>query len=186
LAKGKKYYVDGKPRNPFKSNTDVIKAIIERYSFTDYEADAAATAYKDLLKSPELQAGLEEKLKSREKLPFLESIFPLIFMGEQISKFFLRLLILSVSRDSKTKDGKQHAAEGMLSQIVEHVDLNVSYDGVDFIGKKFFMDLFVRDMMSLVYAYGASLKHRDLMKISHPRGHHHVPFRTGQIPAFPA
>jgi len=168
LSKGKRYYVDGKPRNPFKANNDVIKSLVECYSFTKYETDAALATFKDLSKDPIWIASLDEKLKSRERLKFLDTLFPLVFMGREISRFFFKLLFISVSRSSMRtpKADKFKAVHGLLLEMLNNIELNISHDGVDYIGKRLFLDVYVKDVMLLLYAVGAYEKHSDTMKIA--------------------
>jgi hypothetical protein len=167
LTKGKRYYVDGKPRNPFRSNPDVVRSVVERYSFTRYEADAAMQSYKELTKDPAWTASLEEKLKSQERLKFLDTLFPLVFMGREISRFFFKLLFISISRTSDSRKSDRHGgAHALLLEMVNNLELNISYDGVDYVGKRFFIDVYVKDVMMLLYAMGALEKHRDTMKIA--------------------
>jgi hypothetical protein len=168
LARGKRYYVDGKPRNPFKSDIEVVRTIVERYSFTRYEAEAAIISFKALSKDPAWVASLDEKLKSRERLKFFDTLFPLVFMGREISRFFFKLLFISVSRSSmhSAKNAKYKAVNDLLLEMLNNIELNISYDGVDYVGKRFFLDIYVKDMMTLLYAMGASEKHSDTMKIA--------------------
>jgi hypothetical protein len=168
LTKGKRYYMDGKPRNPFRSNPEVIRAIVERYSFTKYEAEAALVTFKDLTKDPLWLSGLDEKLRSSEKLKLLDTLFPIVFMGREISRFFFQLLFMSVSRNAPNtvKNSKYKAAFGLLMEMLNNVELNISYDGIDYVGKRFFLDIYVKDVMMLLYAVGAVEKHSDTMKIA--------------------
>jgi len=168
LSRGKRYYVDGKPRNPFKSNPDVIKSIVERYSFTKYEADAASASFKGFSKNPAWHSSLDEKLHSKERLNFLDTLFPLVFMGREISRFFFKLLFISVSRNTSQnpKDSKYKAVHGLLLEMLNNVELNISHDGIDYVGKRLFLDIYVKDVMLLLYAVGALEKHSDTMKIA--------------------
>jgi hypothetical protein len=168
LSKGKRYYVDGKPRNPFKSNIDVIKSLVECYSFTKYEADAALVTFKELGKDPVWVGSLDEKLTGRDRLKFMDTLFPLVFMGREISRFFFKLLFISVSRSStqSAKAEKYRAVHGLLLEMLSNIELNISHDGVDYIGKRLFLDIYVKDVMLLLYAVGATEKHSDTMKIA--------------------
>jgi hypothetical protein len=168
LSKGKRYYVDGKPRNPFKSNLDVIRSIVDRYSFTKYETEAALISFKELTKDPSWVASLDEKLKSRERLRYLDTIFPLVFMGREISRFFFKLLFISVARSTPQaqKNPKYKAAHSLMLELLNNIELDVSYDGIDYVGKRFFLDVYVKDVMMLLYAMGAVEKHSDTMKVA--------------------
>lgn len=168
LARGKKYYMDGKPRNPFKSNPEVIRSIVERYSFAKYETEAALTTFKELTRDPAWTSSLDEKLHSRERLVFLDTIFPLVFMGREISRFFFKLLFISASRSSPKimKDAKYKAMHAMLLEMLANIELDIPYDGIDYVGKRLFLDIYVKDVMMLLYAVGALDKHLDTMKIA--------------------
>jgi hypothetical protein len=64
------------------------------------------------------------------------------------------------------RDSKYAHAYGLLSDILNNVQFDISYDGVDYVGKRFFLDVYVKDVMMLLYASGASEKHWDTMKIA--------------------
>ncbi|MFH1056164.1 MAG: hypothetical protein V1744_08735 [Candidatus Altiarchaeota archaeon] len=168
LSKGKRYYVDGKPRNPFKANLDVIKAIVDRYSFTKYETEAALLSFKELTKKPAWISSLDEKLHSKERLKFLDTLFPLVFMGREISRYFFKLLFISFSRTTPqlNKDDKYKAVHSLLMDMLNNIELSISYDGIDYVGKRLFLDLYVKDVMMLLYAMGAVEKHSDTMKVA--------------------
>lgn len=167
LARGRRYFVDGKPRNPFRSNVDVIRAIIDRYSLSKYECEAAMVTFKELVKDPAWGASLEEKLHSKERLRFLDTIFPLVFMGREISRFFLSLLFTSVSRSPRIQaDARYRNAHGLILEMLSNVDLDIPFDGVDYVGKRIFLDVYMKDVMMLLYAVGANEKHWDTMKVA--------------------
>ena len=168
LGRGKRYYVDGKPRNPFKANLDVVKSIVERYSFTRYEVEASMVTFRELMREPAWATSLDEKLHSKERMRFLDTLFPLAFMGREISRFFFQLLLTSVSKRKTTahKDSRHRDAHTLLMEMLDGVELNITYDGIDYVGKRLFMDIYVKDVMMLLYASGAFDKHWDLMKIA--------------------
>jgi hypothetical protein len=168
LSKGKVYYVDGKPRNPFKANPELVKSIVDRYAFTKYEAEAAMTTFREMGKDPAWVASVDEKLKGGERLRFLDTMFPLIFMGREISRFFFKLLYISISRSNANnqKNGRFRAVHGLLLEMLNNIELNVTHDGIDYVGKRLFLDVYVKDVMMLLYAVGAVEKHRDTMKIA--------------------
>jgi len=160
--------MDGKPRNPFTANVDVIKSIVERYSFTKYETEAAVVTFRELTKDANWVNSLDEKLRSRERLKFLDTLFPLIFMGREISRFFFKLLFISVSRTAPQlrENSKYRMMHGLLMEMLNNIELNISHDGVDYIGKRLFLDIYIKDVMMLLYAMGAVEKHWDTMKIA--------------------
>lgn len=168
LQKGKKYYVDGKPRNPFIANLDVIRQIIRRYSFAEYEVDAAFATFKELTKDDVWVKSLDGKLFGKVKLGFFETLFPLIFMGPEISRFFFKLLFSSVSSNDSISCDKSNynSVHELLMNVVENIELDISHIGADYVGKRFFLDIYLRDVMMLLYASGAEQKHWDLMKIA--------------------
>jgi hypothetical protein len=168
LGRGKKYYAEGKPRNPFKSNLEVISSIVERYSLTKYETEAALVSFKELTKNPVWVGSLDEKLYSKERLRFVDTLFPLVFMGREISRFFFKLLFISVSRTKAdlNRNGKYREVHGLLIELLNNIELDIPYDGIDYVGKRLFMDVYVKDVMLLLYAMGASEKHSDMMKVA--------------------
>ncbi len=166
LSRSKRYYVDGKPRNPFKANVNVIHSIVNRYSFTDYEAEAAMATFKELSRDDNWMGSLDEKLASRERMRFLDTLFPLIFMGREISRFFFKLLFISVSRTTDVTNKKYQGMHELLLEMLNNIELNITHDGIDYIGKRFFLDVYVKDVMMLLYATGAVEKHWDTMKIA--------------------
>lgn len=168
LTKGKRYHVDGKPRNPFKANVNVVKAIVNRYSFAKYETDAALATFKHLSKDPSWIANLDEKLAGKERMKLLDTLFPMVFMGKEISRFFFKLLFISVSRTTPqlAMSDKYRAVHGLLMEMLGNIELNISHEGVDYIGKRMFLDVYVKDVMMLLYAVGALEKHYDTMKIA--------------------
>jgi hypothetical protein len=168
LCRGNRYYMEGKPRNPFKANIDVTKSIVDRYSFTKYETEAALVSFSELTQDPDWINSLDEKLHSRERLKFLDTLFPLVFMGREISRFFFKLLFISVSRTKPQlhKNSKYEAMHSLLMEMLNNIELNISHDGIDYIGKRLFLDVYVKDVMMLLYAMGAVEKHWDTMKIA--------------------
>ncbi|MFC2163259.1 hypothetical protein ACFLRF_06215 [Candidatus Altiarchaeota archaeon] len=168
LKKGKRYFVDGKPRIPFHANEDVIKSIIQRYSFTQYEAHAAITSFRMLRKDKEWIETLDEKLGSNERMKLLNTLFPLIFMGKEISRFFFKLLFISVTRTTKEIElaSKYDGMHKLLLDIMNNIELDITQEGIDYIGKRLFLDIYVKEVMTLLYATGAIEKHWDTMKVA--------------------
>ncbi len=165
LSKGKRYYVDGKPRNPFKPNPDVIKCLVERYSFAPYECFAAMETFKYLIKDEKWLRTLDSKLDSKDRLGFFETIFPLVFMGREISRFFFKLLFISAAK-SDSVEKRYEKVHGLLMEMLSDIELDIAHDGIDHVGKRLFLDVHVKDIMMLLYALGASEKHIDTMKIA--------------------
>jgi hypothetical protein len=168
LKKGKRYHIDGKPRIPFHANEDVVKAIIQRYSFLKYEADSAFVTFKELRKDKKWLQSLDEKLMSRERLKFLNTLFPLVFMGREISRFFFKLLFISVTRTTQEikLSSRYNGIHKLLLDMLNKIELNITHDGIDYIGKRLFLDIYVKEVMMLLYAMGAVEKHWDTMKVA--------------------
>lgn len=165
LSKSKRYYVDGKPRNPFKPNTNVISSLVMRYSLTRYEALAAMETFKSFSRCERWIANTTKMLECGQRLKFYETIFPLVFMGPQISRFFFRLLFISARR--KQKETKRYSQlHGLLSAMLDDIELDIAHEGIDHIGKRLFLDVHVKELMMLVYAVGATQKHADTMRIA--------------------
>jgi hypothetical protein len=165
LERAKKYYVDGKPRNPFKPNLEIIKSIIGRYSLTKYEAEAAYATFKGMQKNNRWMGTLEDKLESAEKLRFLDTLFPLIFMGPEIPRFFMKLMFSTMSIQAGD-EGDWTQTQATLSKIASNIRFNTSHAGIDHVGKRLFMDVYVKDIMTLLYPDDALEKHMDTMKIA--------------------
>jgi len=166
LQKGKRYYVEGKPRNPFKPNVGVIRGLVDRYSFTAYEAQAAMETFKLLTKDEEWLRMLDSKLEGKDRLGYFETLFPLVFMGKEISRFFFKLLFISVSRNDAEKADKYSQMHSLLYDMLSEIELDTSFEGIDYVGKRMFLDIYVRDVMGLLYAMGSHDKHWDTMKIA--------------------
>lgn len=168
LTKGKKYMVDGKPRIPFEANTEMIKSIVERYAITPVESKAAMLTFNDLKTQDDWIQTLNEKLESEERLKLMNTLFPIVFMGHEISKFFFRLLVISVTRSTPEfkKNNQYDDMHKMLVNVLNTIQLSIAHDGADYIGKRLFLDYYVKDVMTLLYATGANEKHWDTMKIA--------------------
>jgi len=168
LKKGKAYHVDGKPRIPFQADEEVIKSVIQRYSFIKYEAESAMMSFKELKKDKIWIQSLDEKLMSSERIKFLNTIFPLVFMGREISRFFFKLLFISVTRssDEPQLSSKYEGMHNLLLDMLNKIELDITHDGVDYIGKRLFLDIYVKEVMMLLYAMGAVEKHWDTMKVA--------------------
>ena len=169
LTKGKKYYIDGKPRIPFEPNPQVIQAFIDRYSILPLESKAAMKTFSELKKQDSWIQTLNEKIdNTAEPMKFVNTLFPLVFMGHEISKFFFRLLLISVSRSSQgvTANTQYEKMHNMLLDVLGKIQLSITHEGADYIGKRIFLDIYVKEVMNLLYATGANEKHWDTMKIA--------------------
>jgi hypothetical protein len=163
LSKGKRYYVDGKPRNPFKANNSVIQSLIRRYSIAKYEEDTALIRYREIEKTQIWQSLLDDKLSSSERLRFLDTLFPILFIGEEIIRFFLKLLFISTFSKNVKKTKNQSSTA--LMELLTDLDVDSSIKGIDYIGKRMFLDIYVKDVMALLYASGHQEKHWEIMKM---------------------
>ncbi|MFC2154633.1 hypothetical protein ACFLRC_04060 [Candidatus Altiarchaeota archaeon] len=168
LLKGKKYYVGGKPRIPFTSNPQIIHAWIQRYSFTDYEDYDAGRIIKNLHQKEEWISGLEEKIASKENLDLPIAIFSLYFMGKEVSNFFFKLLVISVVGlpTEKKSDQSSMVIFNLLLNILSNLNIDRTYDGVDYLGKRFFTDIYLGKAMSLLYSQGYRDRHQEFMRVA--------------------
>jgi len=168
LLKGEVREVRGKPRIMFSANHEVIHAYIRRYSFTPYEYNIALNILSTLKTREERKQSIKQKLKSKNRLSFERTIFSTYFMGEEISRFFFKLLVISIMGHPLNTRGDSSFGiiYNLFLNLLSNLKINVSYQGIDFIGKRFFLDRYVKVIIELLYSLNYRQRHREIMQIA--------------------
>ncbi len=166
LKKGQRYYACGKPRIPFGANQDVLSAYIRRYAFVSYEEHDAKRLAQNLPKKEEFNTAVSEKLTQDSLLDFTNTLFSLYFMGKNVSTFFFRLLVISVVGlpTEKRNDQNSMIIFNLLLNMLSNLAIDRDYDGIDYLGKRFFIDVYVEKSMELLYATRHRERHAEIMR----------------------
>ncbi|MFH1722126.1 MAG: hypothetical protein ABH950_05940 [Candidatus Altiarchaeota archaeon] len=168
LIKGQKYHVGGKPRIPFYSNPEIIHAWVRRYSFSPHEETDAQHIIKNLQQKEEWANSIQEKMGRKDNLDFVTSLFSIYFMGKEVSNFFFKLLVISVVGlpSEKRSDQNSMIIFNLLLNMLSNLAIDRSYDGVDYLGKRFFLDIYVAKSMELLYSLGYKQRHKEIMRVA--------------------
>lgn len=166
LEKGQRYFVGGKPRIPFSANQDVLTAYVQRYAFAPHEEYEAKRIIQNLPQKEEFNTALSEKLNQEPLLDYTTTLFSLYFMGRNVSTFFFRLLVISVVGlpTEKRNDQNSMIIFNLLLNMLSNLAIDRDYDGADFIGKRFFIDVYVEKSMELLYATRHRERHAGIMR----------------------